>query len=184
MNILAEPLHTPEDLLRMDEHCYELVDGRLVEKAMGVQSSRVGMNLGSRLDAHAGTHQLGLVFPSDCGYQCFPTQPNRVRKPDFSFVRRERLGGEPLPGGWFRIRPDLVVEVISPNDLAHDITTRVTDYLDVGVPLVWVIDPRTHLVQIFRQGGSGSWLVGTGELSGEDMVPGFVCRIEELFVGV
>ena len=86
-----------------------------------------------------------------------------------------------LPEGWLRVRPDLAVEIVSPNDLAQEINARVVGYLSVGVPLVWVLDPSTRLAQVYRQGGSAAWSIQTGELSGELVLPGFTCRVEELF---
>ena len=113
----TEARYTPEDLLAMpDGKSYELVDGRLVERNMGAKSSRVGGRLHLRLDPFCEEHNLGIVWPADNGYQCFPHAPGLVRKPDVSFVRSGRLPGDIEPDGWVKIPPDLAVEVVSPND--------------------------------------------------------------------
>lgn len=185
MNILADTLYTADDLLRMtgDEH-YELVDGKLVEKGMGVRSSLVARNLITLLGPFARGQGLGEVFESECGYVLFPDLNNRVRKPDVSFVRRDRFPTDGLPRGWFRLVPDLAVEIISPNDTAEEVAARITDYLRAGVALLWIVDPESRLVQIFRRDCSAAWLLGTGELKGEDVLPGFVCRVEDVFAGL
>jgi len=93
MNILATPVrYTPEDLLRMpDSKSYELVDGRLVERNMGIESSGVGGILGRKLGNHCEPGRLGHVLPADASFQCFADAPNKVRKPDVSFVSFERM---------------------------------------------------------------------------------------------
>src|SRR5262249_10537575 len=89
---LLEMPHTPEDLLAMpDGHRYELVDGRLVERDMGAQSSRIAAILIRLLDTHVTAQKLGFVFATDCGYQIVADHPNHVRFPDASFIARGRL---------------------------------------------------------------------------------------------
>jgi Uma2 family endonuclease len=182
MNILLDREYTPEDLLALpDPGRYELIDGHLVERAMGAKSSRVGTRLASLLDAHAVAQKLGLVFGSDCGFQIFPNQPARVRFPDVSFVARGRLPKDEPPDGHIRIRPDLTVEVSSPNDLVYELEEKVEEFLKVGVPLVWVIHPPINVVVVFRADGSAARLRETDTLSGESVIPGFSCRVADLF---
>lgn len=186
MNMLAETVrYTPDEFLALNTDLrYELVEGQLVEKTMGARSSRVAVVLSGQLDGFATDRKLGMVFDSDCGYdRCFADDPRRVRKPDVSFVRSGRLPDDVPPEGWIHIPPDLVAEIVSPTNRAPDIMARIADYLRAGVPLIWVLDPRTRLVIVLRQGGSAQWLLGTGELSGENVLPGFTCRIEDLFPG-
>ena len=181
---LLEKPCTAEDLLRMPNgERYELVDGRLVEKTMGAESSLIAATLIRLLDTHAHANQLGLVFAPDCGYQCFADQPDRVRYPDSSFIARGRLPGDRPPRGHVRIT-DLVVEVISPNDLACDVEQRIEDYLRVGVRLLWVVYPNTRRVMVFRAGGNISRVNETEELNGEDVLPGFRCPVAEIFAGL
>jgi Uma2 family endonuclease len=164
-----------------EEHRFEWVNGHRVERVMGAKSSRIGGVLFRRLDTHAQQRRAGLTFPADCGYQIFPDAPKQVRYPDVSFVRSGRLPNDEPPEGHMRIPPDLAVEVVSPNDLAEDIEARVMDYLRVGVPLVWVIYPVARCARVLRQGGASTQLTEADDLSGEDVVPGFACRVGELF---
>ena len=136
----TETQYTPEDLLAMpDSKSYELVDGQLVERKMGIESDWVAGRLHSRLDRFCQEHEVGWALSSESGYQCFPHEPGRVRKPDVSFVRYGRFPGGVLPKGWAKIRPDLAVEVVSPNDNAGELDEKLADYEKVGVPLIWVI---------------------------------------------
>lgn len=185
MNVLAEPLYTADDLLAISrDRRYELIDGRLLEKDMGARSSSIAVEISTALRIHVKPQQLGRIFDGECGYVMFPDRPNRVRRPDVSFVRRERFPGGEVPEGWFHLPPDLAVEIISPNNTAKEIAARIADYLSAGVPLLWVIDPATRLAQVFRGDGSGAWLIGSGELKGEDVLPGFSCRVEDIFIGL
>jgi Uma2 family endonuclease len=160
---------------------YELVDGRLVERNMGAESSWIGGRLHSRLDLFCDEHSLGWVWPADNSYQCFAHAPKLVRRPDVSFIQAGRLPGGDLPKDHVRIPPDLAVEVVSPSDLAYEVEERVDDYLNAGVPLIWVIYPENRTVFIRRSNGTVTRLHQNDELSGEDVIPGFRCVVRSLF---
>lgn len=180
--LLAEPI-TPDDLLAMSNgDDYELVNGELVERHFGAQSSWIAANLIGLLGFIYGPKQPGHFFTTDCGYQCFPDEPERVRRPDVSFIRTGRFPGERVPRGYIHITPDLVVEVISPNDLASEIAVKVEEYLEAGVPLVWVISPDAETVTVHRADGTVTKLHTVDELSGENVLPEFRCQVSELFV--
>jgi Uma2 family endonuclease len=161
---------------------YELVDGRLVERAMGTESAWVGSEVNRRLGDHCTARKLGWVLGSDAGYRCFPKRPRLLRKPDVSFVRRGRFPGDRPPCGDSRIAPDLAVEVISPNDLAEAVQETVADYLTAGVRLVWVIYPTSRFAVAYRPGGAAAWLAETDFLDGGDVVPEFRCRLGDVLL--
>jgi Uma2 family endonuclease len=173
---------TPEELLEMpDGHHYELIDGELVERNMGAESSRIAQLINQRTGAFADTHHLGLVWGPDCGYQIFSDDPDRVRYPDGSFIASGRLPGDEPPRGHVRIAPDLALEVVSPNDLAWKVDEKVQDYLDAGVHLVWVVFPDTRAVFVYRADADVKRLTPQDHLSGEDILPGFSVPVAELF---
>ena len=174
-------IYTAEDLLKMsDGKSYELEDGKLVRRPMGVESSWIGGILYALLLNFCRAHNLGWVLPADASYQCFPTSPNKVRKPDVSFIRRGRLPGERLPKGHCPIAPDLAVEVTSPRDLSSRTIKKIQEYLQAGVSLVWLVDPGTRIVQIHRKDSPIIVLHENDELTGEDVLPGFRCRVSEI----
>ncbi len=184
VGLLAE-LITADDLLAMpNEDDYELVSGELVERISCAESSWIAANLVGLFASVYSHSQPGYFFLPDCGYQCFPDDPDRVRRPDVSFVRKGRFPGERVQRGYIRIAPDLAVEVMSPNDLASEISVKVEEYLEAGVPLVWVISPDAETVIIHRVDGSVTKLHLDDELSGENVLPEFRCRVSELFVAV
>jgi Uma2 family endonuclease len=174
-------IYTPEDLLKMsDGKSYELDNGKLVLRPMGTESSWVGGKLFRRLDGFCEKKQSGWVLPSDASYQCFSDAPARVRKPDVSFIKRGRLPGERLPKGHCPIAPNLAVEVLSPRDLTSRTMKKIKEYLKAGVELVWVVDPELRTVWIYRQDGSIQELGEADELTGEDVLPGFRCRVSDI----
>jgi len=177
---------TPDELLAMpDAVNYELVDGRLVERHMGLESSEVAVRVLLLLGPHVVGKGVGRLFGADAGYRCFPDDPAKVRTPDLSFIRTGRLPGERAPAGHCPIAPDLAVEVVSPNDLMYEVDDKVLEYLGAGVALVWVVNPRTRTVRVHRPResplGPISLLGGTDAIGGEDVIPGFSCPVAEFF---
>ena len=174
--------YTPEDLLAMPNgHRFDLVDSHLVERNMEAESSWSAQQINRRLGNYVEASQPGLVMGSDCGYQIFPDDPNRVRHPDGSFIRSGRLPNDVPPRGHVRVMPDLVIEVVSPNDLAWAVDVKVTEYLQAGVPLVWVFYHDTRTVSVSRATGEVARL-GVGEtLGGEKVLSGFTCPVADVF---
>jgi Uma2 family endonuclease len=175
--------YTPEDLLAMpDGDQHELVNGALVERHKGLLSEWIAGRLHYHLTAFCDAHPSGwALMGGDAGYQGFPGSPKTVRKPDVSFVRYGRFPGEELPTGYAKLIPDLAAEVISPNDLYEEVDQKIEEYLRAGVRLVWVISPRNHTVRVYRLNGSSHSLRENDELDGEDVLPGFRCRVRDLF---
>lgn len=174
---------TPGDVLDMpDGNSYELVDGRLVEKQMGAISQYVGTRLAHFLANHCDPLGLAYVF-SECGYTCFPGKPNQLRLPDVSCVRVDRLPFDQIGEGFLKVRPDLAVEVISPNDRVYELEEKLDDYRAAGIPLVWLVYPPSRRVRVLRPEGPPTELGPDDELSGEEVLPGFRCRVADLFAG-
>jgi Uma2 family endonuclease len=186
MSTITEPrTYTPDDLLRMpDGDRYELVDGKLVEINVSALSSLVANKLLSRITVFCELNPLAWVFGADCGYQCFPRHPRKVRKPDGSVLLRDRLSVDQLGEGFLKLPPDLAIEAVSPNDLAYEVEEKVQEYLGAGVRLIWVIYPTTRTVHIHRGDRSTAVVQSGDELTGEDVLPGFVCPIDELFAAI
>jgi Uma2 family endonuclease len=180
--VLEKPKVTPEELLRLPkDRRYELVDGELVEKPMSAISAVIGARILSRISGFVEERNLGAVLNADASYCCFPHAPDRVRRPDVSFIRRERLGPEVWSKGHIPIAPDLVVEIASPSDLVEVLEARVEDYLEAGTPLVWVVYPATRTVRVQRGDRTGLSLKLDGELDGEQVLPGFRLPVREIF---
>ncbi len=184
MSTVADVLN-PTELGEVDhdlEARFEFVNGRIVDRPeMGATADRIATKLIYRLENFVETQGLGQVFGGSCGYRCFSTERLRVRFPDVSFLAKGRLPNEVIPDGHIEIPPDLAVEVISPNDNANNVEERLVDLLEAGTRLMWLLYPSTRHVMIFRQGPNCSRLGPSDSLDGEDVLPGFSCKIADLF---
>jgi Uma2 family endonuclease len=175
---------TPDDLLRMPDQGqgYELVDGELKELNVSYLSSFVAGEVYFRLRSHAGSNRLGWVSPEGTSFRCFPDDENRVRRADVAFHRLDRLTAEQARSdGHCTVAPDLVVEVVSPNDLAYEVEAKRNEWLDAGAQLVWVIDPIQQEVRAFRADGSVALFRRTDTLTAEPVLPEFRVLVAELF---
>jgi Uma2 family endonuclease len=190
MSAVAEKtLITPEEFLRMpDQKDFELIDGELVprygepgESRVSALSSWVGTNLGRLIGNHVEPARLGWVFGPDNGFQCFADRPKTVRSPDVSFVKAGRTSWDQIARGWLRIAPDLVVEVISPNEKVSELDEKIAMFLKEGVPLIWIVNPDVRTIRILRVDGSTAILREGDELSGESVLPGFTCPVASIF---
>jgi len=183
MATVTRKRYTPEDLLKItDRPMPELIDGELVEREpMGQEADEIGLNIGALLKAYSKGTLPGVVNGSEGSYQVFPDDPKKVRIPDVSFTRRDRIPGGKSAKGHGRVAPDLVVEVISPNDKAAKVFRKVRDFLDAGIPLIWVVNPGTRDVLVIRADGTGTFLKVGDTLDGGDVLPGFSCPVAALF---
>ena len=77
--------------------------------------------------------------------------------------------------------PDLVVEVISPNDLAEELQIKIEQWIRAGSLLVWVLYPETCSALVVESQGKGKLLRADDTLHGEPILPGLSCRVGNLF---
>jgi Uma2 family endonuclease len=177
----AVPPHTPEEILALEaeDGLFELVEGRLVEKVMSGLSNLVAGAFTTEFTLWTRQHG-GYVMPEQ-GYQCFVHEPTRVRRPDVSLVLAGRINADALVKGHVMVRPDVVVEVVSPNDLAEELAAKLEDYRLAGIPLVLVAFPSTRSVEARRVGGAVEVLREGDLLTADATLLGFSVRIADLF---
>ena len=177
----ATPLITGEELLAMgDIGACELVDGRVVPRSPtgGVQGF-IEANLGSILHHFVQEHNFGWVMTGEVGIYT-RRNPDRVRGADVVFLSSERWPDRP-PKGFLEVAPDLVVEIMLPNDRWQDVRQKLAEYFAIGVRWVWIVEPDNRTVLVFcsvtdmRQYGMDAMLVGEGILEG------FTLTIASLF---
>jgi Uma2 family endonuclease len=179
--IISEQRYTPDELLRMPDGArYELVNGQLVENTMSGLACWIAAIVVRHLMNFVADDELGVVFTSETQYQCFPDDPRRIRKPDVSFIHRDRFSPAVMHG-FIRIAPDLAVEVVSDNDLYYEVEIKVQEYLQAGVRLVWVLNPATNSIRVFRSQGEFYNVVEGQDLTGDDVLPGFTVPVVKLF---
>jgi Uma2 family endonuclease len=168
---------TPEIVLDPEKE-YEVVDGQPEEKQMGgARHGGVGMRLGARLAMHVEAHRLGGVYGPDTTFKIGQNE----RLPDVAFVSAARIPEDGEPEGIWPLAPDLAVEIISPNDLWEKVTSKMQEYFAAGVRQVWLISPEHRIVIIHHSPTQTTILTEADELVSEDLLPGFRCRVSELF---
>lgn len=182
--LLSPPpgLATEEDLLDADgrEHrLCELVDGALVEKAMGFSESCLAAAMIAFLRAFVIPHNRGLVSGADGTIRLFP---GLVRIPDAAFVSWDRIPdrrmpAEPIPD----LSPNLAIEILSEHNTPREMARKRREYFNADVELVWQIDPRTRTVAVYTAPEQAILLDETQTLDGGLVLPGFSLSLAELF---
>lgn len=176
-------LMTADDLLRLPDNDmrHELVRGKLQEMPLAsFLHGKITITVAVSLEEYVQEHNLGTVYAAGTGFK-LATNPDTVRAPDVSFVRRERLQMIGDAEGYFPGAPDLAVEVISPNDLYTEVEDKVTDYLSAGTGMVIVVNPRKHTVTIYRAFADIIILTENDTIDGEDVVPGWTLAVRKVF---
>lgn len=186
--IFADPVAMPpkvwteEDLERLESETdkqYELVDGIPKEKGPeSMEHSYISLNLGGELRAYVKSKKLGIVLESSASYRMVT---ENIRKPDVSFVTKDRLPEKRLSTKPFEGAPDLAVEVISPTDIWWEILEKLNQYFASGCRLVWLISPFDQTVLVYRADRPSHFLQVSDSLDGEDVIPGFTMPVAELF---
>ncbi len=172
-------LHLPDDGYR-----YALVEGEL--QKMSPAGSAHGFIVGNFsviLGHHILQNRLGLIAGAETGF-LISREPDTVLAPDVAFLRQERIDVIGCPSAFFPEAPALVVEVASPGDTIEEVDTKIRRWLDAGVELAWVVHPGARTVTVYRSLEDIQVLTEKDTLSGESVVPGFECKVADLFAGL
>jgi Uma2 family endonuclease len=156
---------------------YEVVDGIMEEKMAGGKHGRTIMRLGARLQMHVEARNLGDIYSPDTTFQIGQNE----RLPDLAFVSVERIPEEGVPEGKWEIAPDLAIEVISPNDPWEKVNSKVAAYFAAGVREVWLVSLGQRTISIYNSPTQIRILKEDDELTSEELLPGFSCRLSEIF---
>jgi Uma2 family endonuclease len=168
-----------------DGYRYEIWHGELLRMApAGGRHGECEANLVAALRQQ--TRALGRVYTGDTGF-LLREDPDELVSPDVAFVRHDRLPPPAERISYLRVVPNLVVEIRSPNDAEADVRAKLSLYLEVGVPLVWIVDPQKQTVEEVRASASGlidSRLMRADAghaLEGGDLLPGFRVSLADVF---
>jgi Uma2 family endonuclease len=169
-------VHRPEN----ENKWFELVRGEVIElpppqKLHGVVCGNVSFILGG----YARSRRKGYVTGNDSGV-ILERDPDTVLGPDVALYEDAQSLAELHPK-FGEVPPRLAVEVLSPSDRADRMMHKITDYLQGGVELVWLIDPETHSVTVHRPDKGAQRLEESEELDGQDVLPDFCCRVADFF---
>jgi len=169
-------LAMPDDGMRR-----ELVRGEVrVMTPAGSQHGRLAAQILARLSVHVSDHGLGTVYAAETGFK-LASDPDTVRAPDVAFVTRERAEAVGDTEKYWPGTPDLVVEVLSPDDRYHEVDEKVAEWLDAGCRMVIVVNPRRRAATIYRSPSDVQLLTADDSIEGGDVVPGWTLPLRHLF---
>ena len=173
----SELFEMPDDGFR-----YELVKGELRRMSpSGSEHAVIIGRLTMRLGQHIEANDLGVYFGAEAGFK-IDSDPDTVRAPDVAFVSRGRVPESGIPKNFWSGAPDLAVEVVSPGDTFNEVEEKVEQWLNAGARAVWVVNPKRRGVTVYRSMTEVTHLSEADELDGGEVVPGFHCKVAEIFV--
>jgi len=151
----------------------------IVMPPTGWESGNRNIKLAARLQNWTETDGTGIAFDSSTG---FILPSGAIRSPDAAWVSSERLSAlNPDPEGFLPLAPDFVIELRSASDRLKPLQDKMQEYIDNGVRLGWLLNPKDQAVEIYRMGKGIEVLHSPIEVSGEDVLPGFVLSLEGIF---
>ena len=177
--VATRPLSVAEFEAEAREGFWELIDGEPIQMTPSAGlSSMIASRINGYVFVYLLDHPIGHAFASDGGFILFPDR-DTVRAPDVAFIQRDRL--PEVPASFIPMPPDLAVEVLSPTDRLSEALAKVAMYLEAGVSLVWLIDPRKRTATVFQQSELPETIGADGVLDGADVLPGFTLPLATLF---
>lgn len=165
------------------EALFEIVDGERVDlPPMSILANRVASKLHVKLGQFAEANTLGEALMEALLH--LPPPVDRHRRVDVAFASAQAIGRAPPQLGsedaWDLV-PELMVEVVSPTDLADEIMERVDEYFRAGTKLMWVIFPTQRLIHVYASPRQVRMLGVADELDGGSVLPGFRIPVALLF---
>jgi Uma2 family endonuclease len=158
----------------------ELLRGECLQMSpAGYEHGVIAGRIHTRLAVFAEQQALGLVTAAETGFQ-IAHDPDTVRAPDVGLVLTARVP-RPRTRGYFQGPPDLAVEVLSPTDRAGELLAKVREWLAAGCRVVWVVDPTSQTISVYRDSRETSLLTTDDVLTAEDILPGFRLPVSDVF---
>ena len=175
---VAKARMSEQEFIRLpdDGRKYELVNGEPRTVPTGVEHDAIGANLVLLLGPYVKGR--GYMTISGAGFRM---SNGNIRCPDVSFTRKDRLPDGRPPKGFGGAAPDLAVEIISPSENAADSDAKVQEYFESGARQVWHLLPETNRVVVYTSPSDIRAYGMEDEIDGGDLLPGFRCRVAELF---
>jgi Uma2 family endonuclease len=190
----AVTLQIPQSLKFTDDEFVEIVaankDLRLelshqgeliVMSPTGGETGDRNLELGGQVWYWNRKNGLGKAFDSSTGFKL----PNgATRSPDVSWIKIERWNVLTLEQRkkFLPLCPDFVIEVVSESDDLANIQAKMREFIANGLRLGWLINPKTEQVEIYHQNQEIEVLQSPANLSGEDVLPGFILDLQPIFL--
>jgi Uma2 family endonuclease len=177
---------TEADVIRWldgpNKRMFELIDGTLVEKAVGVREAILAGFLIHRLAEYCEELDTGVVVGADGPYRL---RLGLIRYPDVSYISWNRMPGGVVPNDPIsQIIPDLAAEVLSESNTPAEIERKLDNYFEAGVRVAWVIDPKTQSAVVYTSRTRSKEIEIDGELTAPKVLPSFRLPMRDLFASL
>jgi Uma2 family endonuclease len=88
----------------------------------------------------------------------------------------------PGPGAAFLDGPPiLAVEIVSPSDTYEKVAVKILEYLNCGVPIVWLAEPTFRTILASRPDREPDLYNARHDLTAEPTLPGFRVAVARIF---
>lgn len=170
---------TPADIDVPGNRLCEIVDGTLVEKAVGQRESFLAGWIITLFNMHVIPRNLGYVTAPDGFLQL---ASGNLRAPDVAYFAWESFPDRRRPAEAYpAVAPDLAVEVLSPGNTRAEMAAKRAEFFASGTRLIWEIDPRTRTARAFTAAETFADLTAADALDAAPVLPGFVVPLADLF---
>lgn len=160
---------------------FDLVHGEVIQMPpAGGEHGVITIEIGRLIANYVAERQLGRTYAAETGF-IIDHDARTVLAPDVAFVVSERVPPIDQQRGFVPIPPDFAVEVVSPSDRIVDVNAKVGEYLEAGVRLVWIVEPRRRTVTVYRADRSARLLIEGESLDGGDVLPDFSLPVSDIF---
>lgn len=178
----ATELMSGEDFARTDvPDYYELVRGRIVPMPPpNMNYGLIEMNIGGQIYMFLQSHPFGRLVGGDSGVYT-SRAPDTVRGADLYYITKERLAKRDPSKAYLDVAPDWITEVLSPSNTEAYIQEKLAEYFDIGVRMVWLVDPEARVVQVYRSLSDVRTFRESDVITGEDVLPGFSVQVARFF---
>ncbi|MCB8950894.1 MAG: Uma2 family endonuclease [Ardenticatenales bacterium] len=124
------------------------------------------------------THDLGDVFVGEVGVYT-QRNPDTVRGADVVFISHAQYERS-AAGDFFTVAPELVVEILPPDDRWSHVRQKLREYFGIGVRIVLVVDVKEAVIELYRSPTNVQELRAGDVLTMEDVLPGLSLPVEKL----
>ena len=177
----SERLITGEELSRMpDSELCELIEGRIIPMSPTSHiHGRIEGRFYQLLISHVQANKLGQVMVGEVGIY-IRRNPDTIRAADVLYISNDRYAQSRSPS-YLDVAPELVVEILSPDDTWQAVMRKLADYFSIGVQVVWVADPEARTVYAYRSVTTAQQFKEGDTLTAPEVLPGFAAPVADLF---
>lgn len=175
---------TPADLLHLPdgERHLELIDGRVRDRVKGMAAALTAGHLLAAVSEHAD-RRGHRVFGWSLGYDCFPDDPNAVRRASVTVITADRMPADLIDAdpAFLPVPPDFVADAVGPTATPADEAADAAAWLAAGARHVWMADTVRRCVRSYAIDGAVTLHATDDTLTADDILPGFAVPVAALF---